>query len=404
MAKIARALERGGHAPAGDGCASTGSRRVRRDMNVLVGRRGASGRRARRIIRVSIERHSTAARLISLEGAASAGGHALAIDERSTARHALIDARATVTVGDNAVPNAQSTLLSEHNSHGGLFLRRFRNAPDAASATTTFLRQRRSCDGDVSATAAPFAIAAFFAMAMPYAITASFAMVAPSVMATSFVMAASSASRDYAKHSIMNASVSFSFWHKFAVVNDGFFGTQKALYKRPGQKRGMCQSAQKRPSARRKIVHNRKFVPELPKSGHVFGKAGTKGSSRTKRSRKMRAENKGAEARTHPANERLQEAKNEPRIGGDAKSKNSKTSSVRKAKARHGSTSRMPTQIEQLRRPNTAQAEHLRLGTFICMLASKTRMRKHKRGGRAKRRPRTTQTSGARLPYRRMEE
>ena len=225
MAKIARALERKRHAPAGDGCALTGSRRVRRDMNALVGRRGASGRRARRIIRASIERHSTAARLISLEGAASAGGHALAIDERSTARHALIDARATVTVGDNAVPNAQSTLLSKHNSHGGLFLRRFRNAPDAASATTTFLRQRRSCDGDVSATAAPFAIAAFFAMAMPYAITASFAMVAPSVMATSFVMAASSASRDYAKHSIMNASVSFSFWHKFAVVNDGFFGT-----------------------------------------------------------------------------------------------------------------------------------------------------------------------------------
>ena len=117
-------------------------------MNVLVGRRGASGRRARRIIRVSIERHSTAARLISLEGAASAGGHALAIDERSTARHA-INARATVAVGDNAVPNAQSTLLSEHNSHGGLFLRRFRNAPDAASATTTFLQQRRSCDNGV---------------------------------------------------------------------------------------------------------------------------------------------------------------------------------------------------------------------------------------------------------------
>ena len=56
-------------------------------------------------------------------------------------------------------------------------------------------------------------------------------MVASSVMATSFVMAASfamvasSASRDYAKHSIMNASVSFSFWHKFAVVNDEFFET-----------------------------------------------------------------------------------------------------------------------------------------------------------------------------------
>ena len=149
MAKIARALERKRHAPAGDGCALADSRRARRDTNALVGRRGASGRRARRIIRVSIERHSTAARLISLEGAASAGGHALAIDERSTARHASIDARATVTVGDNAVPNAQSTLLSKHNSHGGLFLRRFRNAPDAASATTTFLQQRRSCDNGV---------------------------------------------------------------------------------------------------------------------------------------------------------------------------------------------------------------------------------------------------------------
>ena len=106
-------------------------------------------RRAQRIIRVSIERDGTAARLISLERAASAGGHTLAVDERSTARHALIDARATVTVGDNAVPNAQSTLLSEHNSHGGLFLRRFRNAPDAASATTTFLRQRRLCDSGI---------------------------------------------------------------------------------------------------------------------------------------------------------------------------------------------------------------------------------------------------------------
>lgn len=39
-------------------------------------------------------------------------------------------------------------------------------------------------------------------------------------------------------HSIMNVSVSFPFWHKFAVVNDGFFGMQKELYKRPGQKRG----------------------------------------------------------------------------------------------------------------------------------------------------------------------
>lgn len=37
-------------------------------------------------------------------------------------------------------------------------------------------------------------------------------------------------------HSIMNVSVSFPFWHKFAVVNDGFFGMQKELYKRPGQK------------------------------------------------------------------------------------------------------------------------------------------------------------------------
>ena len=76
-----------------------------------------------------------------------------------------------------------------------------------------------------------------FAIAMPSAITVSFAMVAPSVMASS-AMTASSASRDYAKHSIMNASVSFSFWHKFAVVNDEIFGTQKALSKRPGQKLG----------------------------------------------------------------------------------------------------------------------------------------------------------------------
>ena len=227
MTKIARALERKRHAAAGDGCALTGSRRVRRDMNALVGRH------------------------------ASVNGRV------------PITVRITITVGDNAVPNAQSTLLSEHNSHGGLFLRRFRNAPDAASATTTFLRQRRFCGSDVSAAAAPSAI------------TASFAMVAPSVMATS------SASRDYAKHSIMNASVSFSFWHKFAVVNGGFFGTQKALYKRPGQKRGTCQGVQKSPSARRKIVHNRKFVPELPKSGHVFGKAGTKGRSRTKRRQRI---------------------------------------------------------------------------------------------------------------------
>ena len=94
------------------------------------------------------------------------------------------------------------------------------------------------------------------------------------------------------------------------------FRKQKALYKRPGQKRGTCQSVQKTPSARRKIVHNRKFVPELPKSGHVFGKAGTKGRARTKRSRKMRTESKGPEARARPANERLQEAEEVPRIGG----------------------------------------------------------------------------------------
>ena len=136
---------------------------------------------------------------------------------------------------------------------------------DFATHQMQLRRQRRFCGSDVSAAAAPSAI------------TASFAMVAPSAMA------ASSASRDYAKHSIMNASVSFSFWHKFAVVNDGFFGTQKALYKRPGQKRNTCQGVQKSPSARRKIVHNRKFVPKLPKSEHVFGKAGTKGRSRTKR-------------------------------------------------------------------------------------------------------------------------
>lgn len=41
-------------------------------------------------------------------------------------------------------------------------------------------------------------------------------------------------------HSIMNVSASFPFWHKFAVVNDGFFGMQKELYKRPGQKRVIC--------------------------------------------------------------------------------------------------------------------------------------------------------------------
>ena len=61
-------------------------------------------------------------------------------------------------------------------------------------------------------------------------------MTASSVMPASSAMLASSASRDYAMHSIMNVSVSFPFWHKFAVVNDGFFGMQKELYKRPGQK------------------------------------------------------------------------------------------------------------------------------------------------------------------------
>ena len=67
----------------------------------------------------------------------------LAGDGRSATRRTSIDACTKVTTSDNAVPDAQSTLLSEHNSHGGLFLRRFRNAPDAASATTTFLRWRR---------------------------------------------------------------------------------------------------------------------------------------------------------------------------------------------------------------------------------------------------------------------
>lgn len=67
--------------------------------------------------------------------------------------------------------------------------------------------------------------------------TSSEIVVSSSIMATSSVMAASSASRDYAMHSIMNVSVSFPFWHKIAVVNDGFFGMQKELYKRPGQKR-----------------------------------------------------------------------------------------------------------------------------------------------------------------------
>ena len=162
MAKIARALERKRHAPAGDGCALANGRHVRHGTNAPIGRRGASGRCApagdgcilagsrhvRRDINALVGRRGTAARLISLERAGSTGGPALVGDERLTARRA-INARATITVGDNAVPNAQSTLLSEHNSHGGLFLRRFRNAPDAASATTTFLQQRRSCDNGV---------------------------------------------------------------------------------------------------------------------------------------------------------------------------------------------------------------------------------------------------------------
>ena len=58
--------------------------------------------------------------------------------------------------------------------------------------------------------------------------TSSEIMASSSIMATSSVMPASSASRDYAMHSIMNVSISFPFWHKFAVVNDGFFGMQKS--------------------------------------------------------------------------------------------------------------------------------------------------------------------------------
>ena len=54
--------------------------------------------------------------------------------------------------------------------------------------------------------------------------TSSIMVASSSIMATSSVMTASSASRDYAMHSIMNVSVSFPFWHKFAVENDGFFG------------------------------------------------------------------------------------------------------------------------------------------------------------------------------------
>lgn len=70
--------------------------------------------------------------------------------------------------------------------------------------------------------------------------TSSEIVTSSSIMATSSEMPVSSASRDYAMHSIMDVSVSFPFWHKFAVVNDGFFGMQKELYKRPGQKRVIC--------------------------------------------------------------------------------------------------------------------------------------------------------------------
>lgn len=80
-------------------------------------------------------------------------------------------------------------------------------------------------------------------------VASSSVMATSSVMTVSSVMATSSASRDYAMHSIMNVSVSFPFWHKFAVVNDGFFGMQEELYKRPGQKHGDSQGAQKSPSA-----------------------------------------------------------------------------------------------------------------------------------------------------------
>lgn len=79
--------------------------------------------------------------------------------------------------------------------------------------------------------------------------TSSEIVASSSIMETSSAMPASSTSRDYAMHSIMNVSVSFPFWHKFAVVNDRFFGMQKELYKRPGQKHGDSQSVQKSPSA-----------------------------------------------------------------------------------------------------------------------------------------------------------
>ena len=175
--------------------------------------------------------------------------------------------------------------------------------------------------------AASFAMAASSAIAMPSAITASSATVA------------SSASRDYAKHSIMNASVSFSFWHKFAVVNDRFFGTQKALYKRPGQKRGTCQSAQKSPSARRKIVQNRKFVPELPKSGHVFGKTGTKRKLENKAKAEDAHREQGIGSEGAPSERKAPGSRERAQNRRDAESKSSKTSSARKAKARYGSGS-----------------------------------------------------------------
>lgn len=56
-------------------------------------------------------------------------------------------------------------------------------------------------------------------------------MATSSVMTASSVMPASSASRDYAMHSIMNVSVSFPFWHKFAVVNDS--GCPRKGFPRP---------------------------------------------------------------------------------------------------------------------------------------------------------------------------
>ena len=160
-----------------------------------------------------------------------------------------------------------------------------------------------------------------------------------SAIAASSVMAASSASRDYAKHSIMNASLSFSFWHKFAVVNDGFFRTQKALYKRPGQKRGTCQSAQKSPSARRKIVQNRKFVPELPKSGHVFGKTGTKRKLENKAKAEDAHREQGIGSEGAPSERKAPGSRGRAQNRRSAESKSSKTSSVRKAKARYCSGS-----------------------------------------------------------------